>query len=310
MSSDHIITEHIRYLERVRNFRPRTLNKHKTVCGLWLNYLNNISLKLTEVSEDNLLSWITYRQREGVKDATISRDLCVLRTLYEYLFHFGKMPYNPAAALPSLMCRPPAEKEFLTVKECIQMLNAFNTDIDIELRNYIMVASLWCLGLRTSELSALNWQDINLEEGALLVRSGKGGKQRLLFLNDRLRDDIHLYRTRLGGADNSPVFFAFSQNASRKPKHARLSCSQLVDVIRLHAQKVGLNKSVNPLTFRHTFATHMYEAGVSMADLKEMMGHDTDTETTIYIHITILAIKRLLNNHIAYQTVNRGGTYL
>ena len=75
-------------------------------------------------------------------------------------------------------------------------------------------------------------------------------------------------------------------NGDSKKKWARLSCSQVVDMIRLHAKNVGITKQVNPLTFRHTFATHMYEVGVSIDDLKEMMGHDDNTETTIYIHVS------------------------
>jgi len=162
-----------------------------------------------------------------------------------------------------------------------------------------MVALLWSTGLRNGELCTLEWRDINIEEGTLLVRKGKGGKQRQLFLNDRIWQDLIRYRHKIGGNECSPVFYAFSQNASSRKKHARLSQSRLVEIIREHSHAVGLKKGINPLTFRHTFATHMYEAGVSMEDIKEMLGHDDETETTIYVHISIDTAKGFLNDHIA-----------
>jgi len=298
MSEKALIEEYVRYLEKVRNFRPNTVRNHKSACLQWLKYLGVHNLELCKVTADNLLSWIDYRQNcEGVQDATIAKGLCVLKTLYEYFFQFGKMHRNPAGSLPDLICRPPAEKEYLTTKECFQLLEDFDTNTDIGFRNYILLALMWSTGLRTGELCALDWQDINLDEGTLLVRSGKGGKQRFLFLNDRLWEDLRKYHKRLGGKKDAPVFFAFTVNGASKKKWARLSSKQLVDMIRLHAKNVGITKQVNPLTFRHTFATHMYEAGVSIDDLKEVMGHDEATETTIYIHITLDAARMMLQKH-------------
>jgi len=191
------------------------------------------------------------------------------------------------------------EKAYLTVDECFQLLISFDTSDHIGLRNYTIVALLWSTGLRNGEVCALDWRDINLDEGALLVRKGKGGKQRQLFLNDRVLEDMIRYRNEMGGGDNSPVFYAFSKNASSKEKYSRLSQSRLVEIIREHGKAAGLKKPINPLTFRHTFATHMYEAGIRMEDIKEMLGHDDETETTIYVHISIDTAKRFLNDHIA-----------
>ncbi|MFX0195164.1 MAG: tyrosine-type recombinase/integrase [Candidatus Hodarchaeota archaeon] len=109
---------------------------------------------------------------------TISGDLCILWTLYEYLFHFGKMDHNPAKALLELICRPPPEADYLTVDECFRLLDFFDTNALIGLRNYTIVALLWATGIRNNELCNLNWSDIHLSDSALLVRDGKGGAQR------------------------------------------------------------------------------------------------------------------------------------
>lgn len=301
MSENSLISEYLGYLERMCGFSARTLKQHKRVCNLWKNFLGKKKDKpIIEAVPADLLAFIKFRQKtDTVSNTTLSGELCVLRTLYAYLFDFQKMPSNPAAALPELICEPPAEKDYLSVKECFRLLEAFELSDPIQLRNYTMVALLWSTGLRNGELCTLEWRDINIEEGTLLVRKGKGGKQRQLFLNDRIWQDLIRYRHKIGGNECSPVFYAFSQNASSRKKHARLSQSRLVEIIREHSHAVGLKKGINPLTFRHTFATHMYEAGVSMEDIKEMLGHDDETETTIYVHISIDTAKGFLNDHIA-----------
>ncbi|OGV65753.1 MAG: hypothetical protein A3K19_25750 [Lentisphaerae bacterium RIFOXYB12_FULL_65_16] len=72
-----------------------------------------------------------------------------------------------------------------------------------------------------------------------------------------------------------------------------------------HAEQAGIDRKISPKTLRHTFATHMYERGVAVEDTKEMMGHDTDTETCIYIHVSVEAAKQLLLAHIANRNAGR-----
>ena len=301
MDSNSLVTEYLEYLERMCGFSARTLKQHKRFCGLWENFLRKRDDKdILEVAPVDLLAYVDFRQKSGrVSNTSISKELCVIRTLYAYLFDYKKMGSNPAASLPELICEPPAEKAYLTIDECFQLLISFDTSDPIGIRNYTIAALLWSTGLRNGEVCALNWRDINLDEGTLLVRKGKGGKQRQLFLNDRLIKDLVRYRNEMGGDDLSPVFYAFSKNASSKERYARLSQSRLVEIIREHGKAAGLKKPINPLTFRHTFATHMYEAGISIDDIKEMLGHDDETETTIYVHISIDTAKHFLNDHMA-----------
>jgi|AntAceMinimDraft_9_1070365.scaffolds.fasta_scaffold20152_1 site-specific recombinase XerD len=296
--NDGILSEYLGYLKRMCGFSIRTLKRHERICTIWQDFLAEKNKKLLEAIPVDFLDFIELRHWQ-VNNATIAGELCVLRTLYAYLYDFEQISLNPAASIPELICEPPAEKSWLTVEECFQFLEAFDVSNPIGLRDYTITALLWSTGLRSGELCALNWRDIDLEDGALMVRKGKGGKQRQIFLNDRVRDDLLRYRRQMAGGAYDPVFYAFSKNASSKDKHARLSQSRLVEIIREHGKRAGIEKPVNPLTFRHCFSTHMYELGVGIADIKEMLGHDDETETTIYIHISIDAVKRFLKKHIA-----------
>lgn len=107
------------------------------------------------------------------------------------------------------------------------------------------------------------------------------------------------YYEKMAGAADEPVFCARTNNQHTANSRTRaLSQSALVDMIRHHTNGVGIAKKVSPRTLRHTFATQMLEAGVSIDDIKEMLGHDDETETCIYIHVTVDAAKKLLENHI------------
>ena len=296
-----LIAGYLDYLERMCAYSPLTLRKHQRICRWWIGFLHDRrGQSLSTATPDDLLAWIVERQASGtVRNSTIAAELCVFRTLYGFLFTYGRMGRNPAAALPELICAPPAETVYLTVDECFRLLDVFDTADPLGRRNYVLVALLWSTGLRTAELCALDWADLDLERATLLVRRGKGGKQRQLFLNDRLREDLRQYRQKLGAPASGPVFRAFSVNAPDGARHQRLSQRQAVSVLRESAPKAGIAKRVTPMTLRHTFATHMYEAGVTLEEIREMLGHDNETETTVYVHITLEAAKRFLNNHVA-----------
>ncbi len=306
---NNIVNEYIEYLENMCGFVKRTVKQHLRICRLWINFLNSTGNKKILTAEPmDLLHFITFRQEKGkVKNVTISKELCVIRTLYAYLQDFKDLKLNPASSLPELICEPPAEKKYLTIKECFDLLSSIDTDTLIGLRDHTIIALLWSTGLRSGELCALERRDIDLREGCLLVRKGKGGKQRQVFFNDKMCDFLTRYWILVQGDADAPLFHAFSRNGTNKKKHARLSQSRLADIVRERSKSAGITKKVSPLTFRHTFATHMYEAGVSMRDIKEFPGHDDETETTIYVHISIDTARQFIEDHIANPAKYRYG---
>ena len=94
----------------------------------------------------------------------------------------------------------------------LQFSRKFRERQSIGLRNYTIIALLWSTGLRSIELCSLDWRDIDLEEATLLVRKGKGNKQRQLFLNDRILEDLRVYHAQFGGNGKAPVFQSTSTN--------------------------------------------------------------------------------------------------
>lgn len=273
--------------------RPRTVDRARLVCRRWQTFVEGRGSSVATARAVDLLAFVAHRQA-AVKDATIRSELCIIRTFYDHLLAHGKVAWSPAASLPTMICAPPAETAYLTVAECVTILKSLDTTSSQGLRDYVVVALLWSTGLRSRELVALTWRDVDLDHGALVVRDGKGGKQRQIFLNDHILADLRAYRKRLGGDDQQPVF----RSSATAPEVA-LSARRLVEIVGDAARRAGVAKPVTPMTLRHTFATHLFEAGAALEDIKELMGHGHLTETTVYVHVSLDAAKQLLNDHVA-----------
>lgn len=302
-----LIKGYLTYLKKVRIISGSTLEITRLICERWVRYLasQNVS-KLTLAQSQHVLSWIEERRTRGtVKDRTIEHEFCIFRNLYKYLITFCGPSTDPVGCLPSFICRTSYEREYLSADEIFRMLGTFTKTSPIDLRNYTIIALLWSTGLRSSELLSLEWRDIDLEEGVIHVKHGKGGKQRMLFLNDRVLHDLRSYRKQILGGKETPVFCSHHYNW-REISECRLGGRHLADIVRTSARAAGIKRNVTPINLRHSFATHMYEAGVDIKDIQEMMGHGDKTETTVYLHVTVNAAKRLLNSHV-YHTLHYKG---
>ena len=302
-----LIKEYLIYLKKVRIISDSTIEITRVICERWVRYLasQNVS-QLTLAEAQHVLAWIEQRRTSGtVKDRTIEHELCIFRTLYKYLIAFCGPSTNPVGCLPAFICRLSYEREYLSAAEIFRMLGTFNKTNPVDLRNYTILALLWSTGLRSKELLSLEWRDIDLEEGVVHVKLGKGGKQRMLFLNERVLGDMRFYREQILAGKETPVFCSHTYNR-KVISECRLGGRHLADIVRTSANAAGLKRNVTPINLRNRFATHMYEAGIDIKDIQEMMGHSDKTETTVYLHVTINAAKRLLNRHV-YHTLHYKG---
>lgn len=292
-----VIEEFVEWLCRVRSLTGISVAHLRSVCLSWADFLEQRGEKsLRNAKIESVLAYVDKRSSiDRVKDVTVSDDLCILRTFYNYLVTFGGST-NPTACLPEFVCKKDYESDYLTVNEMFSVLDTCDIKDPQGMRDYCIIAFLWSTGLRTSEFLALQWRDIDLEEGTVLVRKGKGRKQRSLFLNDRLLENMRNYRKNILAKEQHPVFCSIAPSVRENGEMSRYEFST---VIGLAAGNAGIDRKVTPLMLRHTFATHLYEAGIPVRDLQEMMGHSQMTETSVYIHVTVKALKNLLNDHLS-----------
>lgn len=305
MNNAALIASFLEYIDKLRNYSSLTLNTCKVLCRRWSEYLLTQGVDSIKNAESkHVLAWIELRQTiDTVCDRTIESELCTLRTFYEYLIAFHGPSGDPCRCLPDFICKPAAEQDYVSVNEVFKMLDTFDKKNIIEYRNYVIVALLWSTGLRSFELRAIKWCDIDLVEGVLLVRKGKGNKQRQMFLNDRILEDLRIYRKKILAGEDTSLFCTYPNSKKKEICEVQLSNQQLLDILHNAARSAGIKMRLTSQMLRHSFATHMYEAEIEIADIAEMMGHAHRTETSGYIHVSPKAAKALLNNHI-FQTKN------
>jgi site-specific recombinase XerD len=305
MIDDPLIDEFLAYEKDIHGLADATITLYRSHCRQWAAFAAGKGVDdLRMAQADLFLDWIDRCAENGLSEKTIDRRLSALRSFYSYIKHFHGY-ISPLLRLPSYCAAPSPESDHLSVKEAWRLFRAADGEGIIGRRNRLIVATLWSTGLRSRELLALQWGDLDLENGVLLVRKGKGNRQRQLFLNERLRAMYKKFRRVMIATPSTPVFCSYSCARPHDAPVKRLTLKGLVDIVRETGKAASIKRKVNPMILRHTFATHLYEAGVPVEEIKEMMGHTNKTDTGIYIHITLSAMRRVLNKHAAYRCIGR-----
>lgn len=308
-ATEKSIVDFLDYYARIRNVTSATIKSVKSMSFRWARFLYAQRGKkgLKHAAAEDVVAWIAFQQSlPHIKTITIEHQLCVIRTLHDYLVHFEGPATAPCEGIPAFICRSSYQRSYLTVDETFSLLGTFDKRDPVQYQQYLMLAFLWCTGLRTNEFLSLIWKDINLKEGIVRVRVGKGRKERLIFLNTRMHKALLHYKNSTLAPSDAPVFVPLVSRRTPTTPQKPFCAAKLSAMLNSAAQKASLGRPVTPLTMRHTFATHLYEAGVDIKDIQEMMGHSNTEETTIYIHVTVEAAKRLLNQHVYHTLQLRG----
>ena len=184
----------------------------------------------------------------------------------------------------------------LTPYEVEQILNNTKIETPAGYRNRAILELLWASGMRISELSGLNFEDLNLENNEIRV-FGKGAKERIILVTDRAKSYLERYIKmarplvakgyRVDENEDSPVFI---NNTG-----FRLQPRTIRNVINEIVEKIELPKHVTPHVFRHSFATHLIENGADLRVVQELLGHASISNTQIYTHISTRHLKDVYN---------------
>lgn len=231
------------------------------------------------VTGSRLREFISYFGSSNLNARTQARLLSSVRAFFRFLLIDGEIKDNPSLLLdsPRLGLKLP---EVLTVGEIDSIVGAIDLSRPDGHRNKAIIETLYGCGLRVSELVGLKLTDIN-SSGGYVVVTGKGDKQRLVPIGRRALKEIDLYRidrNRLPVIIDKNIIFL-----NRRGK--RLTRAMIFTIVRDLAGKAGIIKKISPHTFRHSFATHMVEAGADLRAVQEMLGHESITTTEIYTHI-------------------------
>jgi len=282
------------YLVVERNFSQHTARAYRSdVLGflLWIDNANCADVNFAKIRE-----YLHFIQRFDYKKTTIARKIASIRTFYRYLYRERIVETNPANGI-SAPKRGKSLPKFLTDIEVEQVLNNVKTDTPAGYRNRAILELLWATGMRVSELSGLNFGNLNLEQNEIKV-FGKGAKERIVLVSDRAKNYLlnYINTARVLVAkgfrleepsDSTPVFI---NNTG-----FRLQNKTIRNVIKETVENIQLPKKVTPHMFRHSFATRLIENGADLRIVQELLGHASISNTQIYTHVSTQKLKEVYN---------------
>ncbi|MFH1642931.1 MAG: site-specific tyrosine recombinase/integron integrase [Nanoarchaeota archaeon] len=165
----------------------------------------------------------------------------------------------------------------LTKEEIIWLINVIKNP-----KHKLIVELMYSAGLRVGELTNLKVRDLEIENCCGWVRSGKGNKDRIFIIAEKLKNKL-VYYIKKECLDYGSFFF--------KGQNGKFSVRSVQNIVKKAAKNAGIKKNVHPHTLRHSFATHIIENGYSRYSLQELLGHNSPETTTMYIHTAIPGIK-------------------
>lgn len=227
------------------------------------------------------LAWLHGRNSKP----TIARKLSALRSFFDFLRKHHRMSDNPAEQVLTPK-QPKTLPSYLAVDDMLRLLDSIPSGTLLESRNRAMFETLYSCGLRVSELAGLNQEDLAVQAGFVRVR-GKGNRERLVPIGERALAAIRNYRQRrpepAAGDDGAEGGRALFLNRYQK----RLSARSIRRILDQLARQCGLPMPVAPHGVRHSFATHLLDAGADLRSVQEMLGHSSLRTTQKYTHVSI-----------------------
>lgn len=283
------LKDFIHYLTVEKGLAENTIVSYERDLKTYLSFLeqNQNIHKLNDVERVDIVQFLNSLRAEGKSAKTVARHIASIRAFHQFLLRDKVMDHDPSVLLDP----PKMERNLpkvLSLKEVETLLDAPDTRDHFGLRDKAMLELLYATGIRVSELTGLNVDDVHLAMG--FVRCiGKGNKERIIPLGRTARDAVQKYLE-----DGRPQFVSkkYKDDALFLNHHGRrLTRQGFWKILKKLARDAGIKKDLTPHTLRHSFATHLLENGADLRAVQEMLGHADISTTEIYTHVTKTRLK-------------------
>jgi len=214
--------------------------------------------------------------RSDIQKRSMARKLAAIKSFFRHLVMTHHLSFNPAEAIPYPKV-PQKIPDFLTVDDIFKLLDSIKTDTLTGRRNAAIFETFYSTGIRVSEMQGLNVEDVDIKRHFLKV-TGKGNKQRMVPIGQRALSAILFYRDLLA-ASQGPLFL--------NKNKTRLSDRSMRKILNKIIADCRLFLPASPHTLRHSFATHMLDAGADLRGIQEILGHASLSTTQIYTHVSM-----------------------
>ena len=277
------------YMKVEKGLSANTLESYSRDVLDCLIYLNN---NADSIRADDVVDFFVSLQEMGLSSSSIARKRSALSSFFKYLQDENlalKINFEDVPPIKYSQKLP----DILSVNEMIKLLDSISTDDALGLRNKAMLELMYASGLRISETINLSIHDFFWSDKLVRVL-GKGSKQRILPIAEQSFDFVLNYknsgRTALKKTVETDIFFL---NRFGK-KLSRMGVWKLIEKLSLEG---GIKKHISPHTFRHSFATHLLEAGANLRVVQMLLGHASINTTQIYTNIDSRFIRKEYRLH-------------
>lgn len=231
----------------------------------------------------HIRGYLGYLHRKKNRKSTIARKLSAVRSFFKYNVKRGLVEDNPSDSILT----PKQEKSipaYLSVDDMFRLLDSITTNRILDLRNRAIFEVLYSCGIRVSELVGMKTTDVDFGRETIRVL-GKGNRERIVPIGQKAMIAIQAYRSKLQKqwgislTHDGPLFL--------NKNKGRLSARSVARILERLLLACGLRTPVSPHTLRHTFATHMLDAGADLRLVQEFLGHKSLSTTQKYTHVSI-----------------------
>ena len=288
---EEVLVEYQHYLVSEKMKSLNTVKSYSSDLENYLYYLNE-KLNISEVeyiTTEDIKKYLVYLKKLGYTATSSSRALSAIKSFHKFLFLERRTKINPAINLTS----PKLEKKLptvLSIDEVLKLLNSIEPNTPYEMRNEAMIELVYATGLRVSELVNLKLTNLHLTN-KMISTMGKGNKERLVPINDYAAKILRKYlleaRPKLV-IPSKEQGYVFLNNQG-----TALSRQSFFLILKDLSKKAGITKEVSPHTLRHSFATHLLEAGTDLRLIQEMLGHEDISTTQVYTHLSNQRLKEI-----------------
>jgi len=283
MNWEKHINGFIGFLKLERSLTENSISAYKIDIFKLRDFLNQeeVVKSISEISRIDLEAFIRNLAEIGLLARSQARCISAIKTFFRYLMLEEVIESNPAELIeaPKLPRKLPV---YLTITEVDNLIATIDLSHPQGQRNRAIMETLYACGIRVSELTGLLISNLFFEIDFIKV-IGKGNRERLVPINQSAIKHVNLYLKKIRihqKIEKGCEDFVFL-NRRGKP----LSRVMIFMMVKDMATAAGITKNVSPHTFRHSFATHLYEAGADLRSIQDMLGHQSILTTEIYSHV-------------------------
>ena len=277
----------ISYIRDQRRYSEHTIRGYSTDLNQLMEYLGE-DKKIIDLNKFDLHEYVILISK-SISSKSLSRKIATLKSLFKFLSDENIIKFNISKSLKI----PKTEKNlpnYLTIHEMEIFFEKTLNEIDISIRDLVVIDILYSTGIRVSECASIQLEYIDLNKRTIKVR-GKGSKERIVVFGDKTKINIINYLD--DQSDKRNKFLFPSEINKKSSKNNCITTRTIYNIVKKYIKLISGNEKLGPHSLRHSFATHLLQGGSDLMAIKDLLGHESLGSTQIYTHLDTKRMKEI-----------------